>query len=70
MKAISLNLKKGPSFPAPLLVPADIEKLNKDVDVKQALKYVYDAITLTRHTLQGKVPLIGFSGAPVNNFLF
>lgn len=25
-----------------------------------------EAITLTRHTLQGKVPLIGFSGAPVS----
>ena len=31
----------------------------------EALKYVYEAITLTRHELKGKVPLIGFSGAPV-----
>jgi uroporphyrinogen decarboxylase len=58
---------KGPSFPSPLIVPADIEKLNKEVDVKKELGYVFDAITLTRHTLDGKVPLIGFSGAPVNN---
>ena len=29
-----------------------------------ALKYVFDAITLTRHKLEGKVPLIGFTGAP------
>ena len=28
------------------------------------LKYVFDAITLTRHKLEGKVPLIGFTGAP------
>merc|ERR1719431_2006778 len=28
------------------------------------MKYVYDAITLTRHKLEGKVPLIGFTGAP------
>jgi len=28
------------------------------------LQYVFHAITLTRHQLQGKVPLIGFSGAP------
>lgn len=55
---------KGPTFAEPLVVPSDIKKLKKDVDVKQALKYVYEAITLTRHTLEGKVPLIGFSGAP------
>lgn len=30
------------------------------------LKYVGEAITLTRQTIDGKVPLIGFSGAPVN----
>jgi uroporphyrinogen decarboxylase len=47
-------------------VPSDIEKLNKDVDVKKELQYVFEAITLTRHTLNGRVPLIGFSGAPVS----
>lgn len=55
---------KGPTFAEPLVVPSDIKKLKKDVNVKEALKYVYDAITLTRHELKGKVPLIGFSGAP------
>ena len=59
------NNKKGPSFPAPLVVPSDLAKLNKDVDVKKELGYVFEAITLTRHTLNGAVPLIGFSGAPV-----
>jgi uroporphyrinogen decarboxylase len=47
-------------------VPSDLKKLNKDVNVKEALKYVYEALTLTRHTLDGKIPLIGFSGAPVS----
>jgi uroporphyrinogen decarboxylase len=61
---------KGPSFPSPLLVPSDLEKLNKDVDVKKELHYVFEAITLTRHALEGKVPLIGFSGAPVSNISF
>ncbi len=56
---------KGPSFPSPLLVPSDIDKLRKDVDAKTELGYVLEAITLTRHALKGKVPLIGFSGAPV-----
>jgi len=40
--------------------------LNRDADVKTELKYVYDAITLTRKTIDGKVPLIGFAGAPVS----
>jgi uroporphyrinogen decarboxylase len=34
------------------------------VDVKESLKYVYDAITLTRKKLDGRVPLYGFCGAP------
>merc|ERR1712004_582788 len=55
---------KGPSFPSPLVVPEDLEKLNKNCDVHKELGYVYEAITLTRHNLEGKVPLIGFSGAP------
>ena len=46
--------------------PGDLEKLKKDVVASKDLKYVMDAITLTRHKLEGKCPLIGFSGAPVN----
>ena len=56
---------QGPTFSEPLKTPEDLEKLEKDVDVKKALNYVYEAITLTRHKLEGKVPLFGFSGAPV-----
>ncbi|KAF9984094.1 Uroporphyrinogen decarboxylase in heme biosynthesis [Mortierella antarctica] len=55
---------KGPHFPEPLVVPADMAKLKKDVDVNQELQYVFDAITMTRHALNGRVPLIGFVGAP------
>ena len=53
----------GPVFDKPLVNPEDIDTLVRP-DVKVALKYVYDAITLTRHKLEGKVPLIGFTGAP------
>ncbi|OKL59703.1 hypothetical protein UA08_05296 [Talaromyces atroroseus] len=59
--------KKGPSFPEPLISPDDgqYEKiLNKVVDVKKELDYVYKAITVTRFKLKGRVPLIGFCGAP------
>lgn len=55
---------KGPTFPEPINTPDDLERLDEDVDVSKRLKYVYEAITLTRHKLEGKVPLIGFSGAP------
>ncbi|KAF9919713.1 Uroporphyrinogen decarboxylase in heme biosynthesis, partial [Linnemannia zychae] len=55
---------KGPSFPHPLVTPKDMDRLKTCVDVHKELKYVLDAITMTRHTLQGRVPLIGFTGAP------
>jgi len=46
--------------------PEDLDKLNTVVDVTQELHYVMDAISLTRQKLEGKVPLIGFAGAPVS----
>lgn len=54
----------GPVLPKPLVTPEDISRLKYPVDVFVELKYVMDAITLTRHKLFGRVPLIGFSGAP------
>ncbi|TSO25254.1 Uroporphyrinogen decarboxylase [Bagarius yarrelli] len=44
--------------------PDDLQKLRSKVDLVSELGYVFRAITLTRHKLEGKVPLIGFSGAP------
>ncbi|CAG8593392.1 15370_t:CDS:2 [Funneliformis mosseae] len=56
---------KGPHFPSPLETPADIDtKLNKNVDVYKELGYVFDALTMTRQALEGRVPLLGFIGAP------
>lgn len=56
---------KGPVFEQPLVDPDDMHRrLNFTCDVKKELRYVYDAITLTRKTLDGKVPVIGFAGAP------
>ena len=54
----------GPVFTSPLQTPADLEKLETPVDVDEKLGYVFQAINLTRHKLEGRVPLIGFSGAP------
>uniref|UniRef100_A0A4W5K0B5 Uroporphyrinogen decarboxylase n=1 Tax=Hucho hucho TaxID=62062 RepID=A0A4W5K0B5_9TELE len=55
---------KGPTFPEPLKEPEDLLLLQSKVDVIKELDYVFKAITLTRHKLEGKVPLIGFTGAP------
>jgi uroporphyrinogen decarboxylase len=33
-------------------------------DVNDSLHYVFDALALTKKTLDGRVPLIGFAGAP------
>nr|XP_057923328.1 uroporphyrinogen decarboxylase [Doryrhamphus excisus] len=55
---------KGPTFPQPLKDPEDLQRLSTKVDVDKALGYVFQAITLTRHKMEGKVPLIGFTGAP------
>ncbi|XP_062375728.1 uroporphyrinogen decarboxylase [Sardina pilchardus] len=55
---------KGPTFPDPLKEPDDLQVLRSKVDVPAELGYVFKAITLTRHRLEGKVPLIGFTGAP------
>ena len=53
----------GPVFGKPLESPEDMSAL-KDVNVGESLSYVFDAISLTRRKLEGKVPLIGFCGAP------
>ena len=58
---------KGPHFPSPLKSPTDgqyVELMTREVDVEKELSYVYEAITLTRKKLQGRVPLFGFCGAP------
>ncbi|CAD6564471.1 MAG: Uroporphyrinogen decarboxylase in heme biosynthesis [Alectoria sarmentosa] len=58
---------KGPHFPKPLRAPTDRQYqdlLSKRVDVEKELDYVYQAITLTRQKLKGRVPLFGFCGAP------
>ena len=62
---VKMEPGKGPTFTSPLIDSKDLDKLNMDpIAIADYLKYVYDAITLTRHKLEGKVPLIGFAGAP------
>lgn len=54
---------KGPFLPDPIKVIADLEKLIVP-DVNEKLGYVFDALSLTKKTLDGRVPLIGFAGSP------
>jgi uroporphyrinogen decarboxylase len=53
----------GPRFHDPLCSPADVERL-REVSPEQDLGYVLDALRLARTSLRGRVPLIGFAGAP------
>jgi uroporphyrinogen decarboxylase len=55
--------KGGPRFPTPLRSGDAIEKLDRGV--ADRLQYVYDAIAETKKRLAGRVPLIGFAGAPL-----
>jgi uroporphyrinogen decarboxylase len=53
----------GPRFPQPLRSPADFERLH-DCAPEDQLSHVLEAVRLTRRELAGRVPLIGFAGAP------
>lgn len=60
---LEMNEGKGPVFPSPIRTVDDAKKL-KDIDPTKELKYVLDAVTLTKRILDNRVPLIGFSGSP------
>ena len=53
---------KGPWFPSTIKNVGDLEKLH--VADPAQLQYVTDAIRMTKKELNGRVPLIGFAGAP------
>jgi uroporphyrinogen decarboxylase len=54
---------KGPSLPKVIRTRNDIDALITE-GAEESLKYVLDALTLTKRELNGSVPLIGFAGAP------
>src|ERR1044072_2438440 len=55
--------KTGPFLPAPIKSDKDLKRVHVP-DVKDTLHYVFDALRRTKQTLAGRVPLIGFAGAP------
>ena len=60
---LEMNEGVGPVFPKPIRNENDFNEL-KDSDPSKDLKYVLDAVELTKRELNGRVPLIGFTGAP------
>jgi uroporphyrinogen decarboxylase len=65
--AMNLGLEfeggEGPKFERPVRSVADVDKLGVP-DPGRELRYVIDAVALTRRELRGRVPLIGFAGSP------
>jgi uroporphyrinogen decarboxylase len=55
--------QKGPNFPRTIQNLADIEELRSE-EAHLELEYVYEAIRITKKALNGRVPLLGFAGAP------
>ena len=62
--------KRGPLFPKTITSAQDIENLASPEDAAGELQYVYDAVGLTVKELNGRVPLIGFAGAPFTIFAY
>ncbi|SEM31732.1 uroporphyrinogen decarboxylase [Olivibacter domesticus] len=59
---LSFTQGVGPKFSNPVRTQQDIDELQTDVLDK--LQYVSDAIKVIQQRLDGKIPLIGFAGAP------
>ncbi len=60
---VQLIESKGPVLPEPVKTEADLERVRVP-DVNDTLQYVFEAIRLVKQELNGRVPLIGFAGAP------
>ena len=59
---LSFALGEGPKFASPVRDEAAVRALA--VPDMEKLRYVFDAVTSIRRALDGRVPLIGFSGSP------
>lgn len=55
---------KGPRFPKIIENQNDVAALTSGNAAAERLNYVYEALKITKRELAGRVPLIGFAGAP------
>ncbi|MFT4092879.1 MAG: uroporphyrinogen decarboxylase [Niabella sp.] len=60
---VQLIERQGPLLPAPIKIQKDLQRIQVP-DVNEKLHYVFDSIKLIKQELNGRVPLIGFAGAP------
>jgi len=60
---LEIHEGRGPVFNKPIQSKEDVAQLIEP-DPSKELKYVLDAISLTKKELNGRVPVIGFAGAP------
>lgn len=60
---VQLIESKGPVLPDPIKTIKDLQRIRVP-DIEETLGYVPDAIQLIKKELNGRVPLIGFAGAP------
>ncbi len=61
--------KRGPWFPNTVRTESELKKL-RIADGENDLRYVIDAIKIVKKELNGRVPLIGFAGAPWTIFAY
>ena len=61
--------KKGPWFENTIQTMADVDRM-KVPDPYDNLAYTLDAIKITKRELKGRVPIIGFAGAPWTIFSY
>lgn len=62
--------KRGPWFEQTIRSSNELNKIDVDFDVEDRLGYVLEAIKITNKELDGRVPLIGFAGAPWTIFCY
>ncbi len=60
---LTLDEGIGPQFPTPIRSAAAVDALRR-IDPATDLGYVLEALRVVRKELDGRVPLIGFAGAP------
>jgi uroporphyrinogen decarboxylase len=62
--------QRGPWFENTIRSQEQLDLLDKNIDVEDRLSYVLEALKLTKKGLDGRVPLIGFAGAPWTIFCY
>ncbi len=73
-EAMGLNYEmieaKGPKFPKTIHNQGDIDQLLDGAAAADHLGYVWEAIAESKRLIDGRVPLIGFAGAPWTIFAY